>query len=73
MLSHQDNEFSFILNNKTDVFKVLKNIVPEFQSDLIIASLLSYNGIYMSIDNRDKIEKYNTIDEFLNNITHNRT
>lgn len=64
MLSHHDNECSFIVNNKTYVFKVLKNIVPEFQSHLIIA-----NGLYISIDNSDEIEKYNTIDEFPNNNT----
>lgn len=69
MSSHHDNECSFILNNKTDVFKVLKNIVPELQSHLIIASLLSNNGLYISIDNRGEIEKYNTIDEFPNNTT----
>lgn len=65
MSSHDDGECHFSLKNKNDGIQILKNIAPEFQFDLILATLLKNNGIYISIDEQNNIRKFATFDEYL--------
>ena len=71
MTSHDDGECHFTLKNKNDGIEILKNITPEFQSDLIIATLLNNNGIYVSIDSENNIRKFATFDNYAKKTTHN--
>ena len=71
MTSHDDGECHFTLENKKHGIEILKKIIPEFQSDLIIATLLKNEGIYVSIDEKNNIRKFATFDEYVENTTHN--
>ena len=71
MTSHDDGECHFTLKNKQDGIKILKKITPIFQSDLIIATLLNNNGIYISIDSKNNIRKFATFDEYIEKATQN--
>ncbi len=71
MSSHDDGECHFMLESKKDVIEILKKITPEFQSDLIIATLLKNNGIYVSINSKNKVRKFATFDEYVEKTTHN--
>lgn len=70
MSSHDDGECHFKLENKKYGIEILKKITPEFQSDLIIATLLKNNGIYVSIDSKNNIRKFATFDEYVEKTAH---
>ncbi len=70
MTSHDGAECHFTLKNKKDGIEILKRITPKLQSELIIATLLNNNGIYVSIDSENNIRKFATFDEYLEKTTH---
>lgn len=65
MMSHDDGECHFLLNNKKDGMAILKKIAPASQSEFIIGTLLKNKGIYIAIDEENNIRKYASFKAYL--------
>lgn len=66
MSTHYDGECHFIMNSQKDVISILKKLTPDAQSNLIIATLLQNQGIYISIDEHHQLSKYASFDAYIN-------
>lgn len=64
MLSYYDRECHFALKNKKDAIEILKNLTPDSQTDFIVSTLLSNNGLYISVDNENNVKKYASLDQY---------
>jgi len=68
MSSHDDGECNFKLKHKSDAISILKKVAPVHQVNLILAALLSNNGIYISIDESGTIKKFATFEDYLKRV-----
>ena len=69
MSSHDDGECHFTLKNKKDGIEILKKNTPENQSELIVATLLKNDGIYIAIDSENNIKRFATFDDYIKKTT----
>ncbi len=65
MLSHDDGECSFYLNDEKYAMKILKKLTPNPKSDFIISKILENEGYYILVDEENTIKKFKTFEEYI--------
>jgi len=63
--THDDGECHFRFKNKSDLIQVLKSVIPNEYSNLIISLLFENPDKYIEIDKSGKLKKYPTFDQYL--------
>ncbi|WP_353898147.1 hypothetical protein [Aliikangiella maris] len=63
--SHDDGECHFHLESKKSAIEMLKKVLPEQYSDMLINQLVDNQGFYITCDDKGVVSKFGSFDDYL--------
>ncbi|MCB9232302.1 MAG: hypothetical protein H6581_11605 [Bacteroidia bacterium] len=63
--THDDGECHFLLHEKGDLARIIRQVAPPAWQDKLIAGLLQFPGLYLTLDSKGNLKRYASFEQYL--------